>query len=436
MEMLDLIVKRRDGQPQVAAEFEYLSKGAAAGTIPDYQLSAWLMAAFLNPFDLSQTAMLTVAMANSGERLDLTGLPRPWVDKHSTGGVGDKTTIVLLPLLAACGLTVVKMSGRGLGITGGTIDKLESIPGMNVDLDPERMKGQALDIGLALTGQTPRLAPADGVLYALRDVTGTIPNLPLIVSSILSKKLAGGAEYVGLDVKCGSGGFMPDPKHATQLASALEQVGQQIGLNVHCQITDMDQPLGRMAGNALEIKEAIRTLQNKPFSPRFHDLCIELAASTLLATGLDTTMAGGRAQASSALVEGRALHKAQEWVIAQGGDDLIFQTEDWQVAAIQQDVLWDDAAGWVQRVDAGQVGQTVVDLGGGRKKKTDAINPTVGVETLIEVGDKIAPGQLIFRVHAASHDGAIEAIRKLRAAVQTSPNPVAPRPVVMDERSS
>ncbi len=279
--------KRQQGLGNSRQELRIVADGAADGSLTDEELTAWLKAAYDHPLSPEETAQLTLAMAESGERLDLTGLPKPWVDKHSTGGVGDKTTIVLLPLLAACGLTVVKMSGRGLGITGGTVDKLGSVPGFRLDLSPDEMKEQAGRIGIALTGQTPRLAPADKRLYALRDVTGTVGSVPLIVSSILSKKIAGGAETVILDVKCGSGAFMKTLLKAEALAQALQDTANLCALNLHTSITDMDQPLGHAVGNALEVKEAIRVLKGEEIG-RFRDLCLHFAGKALLATGKGT----------------------------------------------------------------------------------------------------------------------------------------------------
>ena len=264
MTLLPLIARRRDGGSHSADDLGFLAQAAAEGSVPDYQLAAWLMAAYLNPLDERETADLTVAMARSGERLDLSVLSRPWVDKHSTGGVGDKTTLVLLPLLAACGLSLVKMSGRGLGITGGTLDKLASVEGLRLDLPPEALLRVAAESGFALGGQTARLAPADGALYALRDATGTVASLPLIVSSILSKKIAGGAETVVLDVKCGSGAFMRTLPEARALAHALRTVGERCGLRVRCAITDMSTPLGAAVGNALEVREAWDVLSGAP----------------------------------------------------------------------------------------------------------------------------------------------------------------------------
>ncbi|MFQ3588158.1 MAG: thymidine phosphorylase, partial [Fimbriimonadaceae bacterium] len=355
MSIADILAARRDGRPHTQAEIRRLVVGAADGSIPDYQLAAWLMAAFLRPLSLDETAWLAEAMADSGERMDLSALPKPWVDKHSTGGVGDKTTLVLAPLLAACGLTVVKMSGRGLGITGGTIDKLASVPGFRTDLDPEQMLAQAGRIGVALTGQTPRLAPADKTLYALRDATQTVASLPLIVSSILSKKIAGGAETVVLDVKAGSGSFMPTFEKAVELAEWLREVGSRCGLHVRTAITDMDQPLGRAVGNAVEVKEALRVLKGTERG-RFRDLCLELAGLTLAASGRAPARAEGRRHAEEALDSGRALAKAFEWFEAQDADRTVFETEDWGVAPYRCEVRA-SSSGWVASLSAGVVGQ-------------------------------------------------------------------------------
>ncbi len=423
--ILDLIAVRRDRGVHSRGELDRLALGAAQGTVPDYQLTAWLMAAYLNPLSPQETADLTLAMAASGERLDLTGLPKPWVDKHSTGGVGDKTTLVLTPLLAACGLTVVKMSGRGLGITGGTIDKLESVPGFRTNLSVEEMKEQAGRIGLALTGQTPSLAPADKAFYALRDVTATVPSLPLIVSSILSKKIAGGAETVVLDVKCGRGAFMETLPAAEELARALRSVGELAGLTIRTAITDMDQPLGRTAGNALEVKEAIRVLAGKE-SGRFGDLCVHLATVVMEAVGEPNP----QGKVTAALSSGEALAKAKEWFAAQGGDSQIFESENWQVAPVQI-TLAADQSGWVERIDARAVGQAVVDLGGGRKTKDSLLNHSVGIETHVEVGSQVESGQPIFTIHAATAGDAESVRASLQAGFTVSPSPIDKRPVIL-----
>jgi pyrimidine-nucleoside phosphorylase len=419
------LAERRDGAVHRREDLLEFARLAGSKELPDYQISAWLMAAYLNPLSLEETVGLTLGMAESGERLDLTGLPKPWVDKHSTGGVGDKTTLVLLPLLAACGLTMVKMSGRGLGITGGTIDKLASIPGFRTDLSSQEMIEQASRIGLALTGQTPALAPADGVLYGLRDVTQTVASIPLIVSSILSKKIAGGAEVIGLDVKCGSGAFMPTAEAAEELATWLSKVGKACGLSLHVTITDMDQPLGQAAGNLIEVLEAFRVLSRQALSPnekRFETLCIELATETLVAVGQHDA----KAVVEKALDDGKALEKALEWTSAQGATtsplDLTLAEPRQTITATQ--------SGFAQQVSALRVGEAVLEMGGGRKKKTDVIDLTVGVVTLVQVGDKIEAGQPLFHLHG-NPDQCAAAAAVLQDAVTVVQAPVEPRPLIL-----
>jgi pyrimidine-nucleoside phosphorylase len=430
MTFRELIAAKRDRRKHTREELMFLAQCAAdpkAHGVEDYQLSAWLMAAYLNGLDLDETADLTLAMAQSGDRLNLEGLPHPWVDKHSTGGVGDKTTLVLLPLLAACGLTGVKMSGKGLGITGGTIDKLSSIPGFRTDLSPEEMVAQAGRIGLALTGQTPRLAPADGTMYALRDTTETIASMPLIVASILSKKLAGGAEVLGLDVKCGSGAFMRTLEEADKLAAILVEVATRCGLPTHATITDMDQPLGRAVGNALEVREAWATLLPDAPPTRFRELCTYLAAETLVALGWSKSQADGQATAEARLQDGSALDKARLWIEAQGG---IFDAKALPTAPVTRE-LNAPTSGWVSRVDARTVGQTVVELGGGRQRKEDIIDPAVGIEVLVEVGDRIIAGQPVFRIHAKSDAQAETANLSLTTALEVTAEQTPRRPLVL-----
>lgn len=428
---LDVIARRRDGLGNSEADLRLLSEGAASGSIPDEQLAAWLMAAYLRPLDEQETAWLTVAMSQSGERLDLTGLPKPWVDKHSTGGVGDKTTIILLPLLAACGLTVVKMSGRGLGITGGTVDKLESIPGFRMDLSPTEMIDQAERIGLAITGQTPKLAPADKKLYALRDVTATVGSMPLIVSSILSKKLAGGAESIVLDVKSGSGAFMKTLGEARALAQLLVDTARLAGLPTRALVTDMSQPLGVAVGNALEVAEAIEVLQGRG-NARLRTLCLELASLTLDATGLALSHAEGLERASAALYEGTALDKARAWFKAQGcAVDAIDIARVLPRAAIVREVRA-ESDGWVAELDAGTIGQAVIDLGGGRKRKEDHVDPAVGIECLLHVGDHVAKGGVVARIHAADEVAASQAELRVRAALSLVDGVPDPRPLILE----
>jgi pyrimidine-nucleoside phosphorylase len=408
---LPIIATRRDGGVHTEEELRFLANGAADGSIPDYQLAAWLMAAYLNPLTAQETAWLTLAMADSGERLDLSGLPKPWVDKHSTGGVGDKTSIVVLPLLAACGLTVIKMSGRGLGITGGTVDKLSAVPGFRVDLTPEEMKTQARRIGLALTGQTPALAPADKTLYALRDVTATVGSIPLIVSSILSKKLAGGADVIVLDVKCGSGAFMKSLDEAQRLTTALLETAKLCGLQVRVAITDMSEPLGAAVGNALEVAEALSVLDSRRRGDlpggtlRFQRLCTELAAITLEAAGVSPDRDSALRAVSEALSSGAAMQKASEWFVAQGASDPRSDSFVLPAAQLVREVR-SPSAGYVGKIHCDAVGQAVLELGGGRLLKTDEIDPAVGLVLQVEVGSPVRVGEAIFTIHASSAEAA------------------------------
>lgn len=440
MDLHPIIADRRDGRRQGAEAFIVLAQAAAAcdlnradgGGVPPYQIAAWLMAAYLNPLDQEETAALTLAMADSGARLDLTGLPHPWVDKHSTGGVGDKTTIALLPILAACGLTVVKMSGRGLGITGGTVDKLSSIPGFRLDLSPDEMIEQARRIGLALTGQTPNLAPADKTLYALRDATETVASIPLIVSSILSKKLAGGAEILGLDVKCGSGAFMKSLPEAQELSRWLIETARRCGLPAHVTISDMDQPLGRTAGNALEVREAFELLGMTSPEGRFAELVLHLAAETLVAVGKSSSMEAGRSLAMEAIAGGRAREKARQWIEAQGGDPLVVDTPNTLPTAAHIHTLTSTQAGFVYRVDAEAVGRAVLDLGGGRDSAADDIDLTVGVETLTLVGDEVVAGQPLFRIHSNSQESAERASERIMEGLQIGPSAIPKRSTILE----
>jgi pyrimidine-nucleoside phosphorylase len=424
MDMKSIIATRRDNKRHSEAELRWLAEGAANHTVPDYQIAAWLMAAYLNPLNDEETAWLTIAMAESGERIDLSGLPKPWVDKHSTGGVGDKTTIVVLPLLAACGLTLVKMSGRGLGVTGGTVDKLSSIPGFRLDLSPDEMKEQAGRIGLALTGQTPNLAPADKTLYAIRDATGAVSNIPLLVSSILSKKIAGGAETVVLDVKCGTGAFMQTTQEARLLARGLAQTAKLCGLNTRIVISEMNQPLGSAIGNALEVAEALEVLGGK--GGRFTDLCVDLCAIALEASGVaaDRKAAGDRVL--QALSSGAALAKAYEWFQAQGAPEGF----ELPKAPVQRTVTAKDA-GWVSRIDAETVGWAVISLGGGRQKKEDDIDPSVGVVLAAEVGQRVERGQELFTVHARTDADAQAAAGRVMSGLQVAPFEVPAVPPII-----
>lgn len=438
MAILDTIAAKRDGRENSREQLWALAQGAADKSVPDYQLSAWLMAAFLNGLNPRETADLTMAMADSGERLDLSSIPGPHLDKHSTGGVGDKTTLVVLPILAACGVTMVKMSGRGLGITGGTIDKLESVPGFRTDLTPEEMIDQAKRIGIALSGQTPRLAPADGALYALRDVTGTVASIPLITASILSKKIAGGAETVVLDVKCGSGAFMKTLPEAEALARSLVDTGKLCGLKVSAVITDMDQPLGMAVGNANEVVEAMMVLGSKniqqaklnltdPLS-RFKHLCVALAGHAL-----EVLRLGDQTTAQKALISGKAHAIAVEWFRAQGVspetidlDKILVREDGWNIAKLAKGVAHKGGWGFLKSIDAERVGEAVIKLGGGRAQKGQTINHRVGVTIISAVGHRVTSNAPVFTVHGDDEGLCEEVARDLQDAFVVTREPVEP----------
>lgn len=434
MNPVRLIEKKRDGGTHTEAEIHSLIQCAITGQgMSPEQWGAWLMAVVWHGMSAEETAWLTREMADSGERIILDGIPHPWVDKHSTGGVGDKTTLILLPMLAACGLHVVKLSGRGLGITGGTLDKLSAVPGFRTQLSPSELRNQSKAIGLALGGQTANLAPADRFLYAMRDVTGTVPSIPLIASSILAKKVAGGAEVVAIDLKCGSGAFMHTLGHARALSDVLIETGEVLGLKVGVTITDMDQPLGQCAGNALEVIEAIETLQGKG-RQRVRELCVELCASTLALSGTEPDIETARKRANHVLHTGEALEKARLWFDAQEAivsPDHIHRL----IEAPVRKQVYGDRPGWIQRVDARTVGEVVVDLGGGRRQKTDPIDPRVGVETVVEVGDDVDKGRVLFEIHAATEEAAEAAAEKLFDAVTIVSEPVQPHPVILEHRT-
>lgn len=424
----DLIRQKRDGEAHSRAELEALVLGYTRGDVPDYQLSAWLMAVYLRGMTEQETADLTLVMADSGDRMDLAGLPRT-VDKHSTGGVGDKTSLILTPMLAALGLTVAKMSGRGLAHTGGTIDKLESIPGWTSELPEERFIAQARDIGLSLVGQSKDLAPADGKLYALRDVTATVDCLPLIASSIMSKKLASGAHTVVLDVKVGAGAFMRTLDDGRALARAMVDIGTRAGRQVRAVLTDMDTPLGHMAGNSLEVLEALATLRGE--GPHdLTELCVALAVEALAAQGEDEAAAAERARKT--LQDGSALAKFRAFVAAQGGDaSYVDDPGKFDVAPGRADVTA-PVAGFVQRIDALSVGRAVLALGGGRERKGEAIDHGVGVELLRKPGEAVQAGEAVLRIYHRDSRGLDVARALLESGLSIGANAPAPDPLILD----
>ncbi len=422
-----LIQHKRDGGAHSRAEIEALVQGFTRGEIPDYQVSAWLMAVFLRGMTSQETADLTLAMAASGDQMDL-GRLQDTVDKHSTGGVGDKTSLILTPMLAALGLTVAKMSGRGLAHTGGTIDKLESIPGWTPELSEERFLAQAAEIGLALVGQSRDLAPADGKLYALRDVTATVDSLPLIASSIMSKKLASGAHTVVLDVKVGAGAFMRTAADGEALARAMVDIGTHAGRQVRAVLTEMDTPLGHLAGNSLEVLEALSTLRGEGPAD-LHELCVALAVEALAAHGEAEDAARMRAEAT--LHDGSALAKFRAFVEAQGGDPTyVDQPEKFDVAPGRAEVTA-PAAGFVSAVDALSVGRAVLALGGGRERKGEAIDHGVGVELLKKPGEAVMAGEPVLRVYHRDGRGLGAALELLRAGLSIGTEPVAPAPLIL-----
>jgi pyrimidine-nucleoside phosphorylase/thymidine phosphorylase len=421
----ELIARKRDGKEHSRAELQQLLSGAS-----DEQLAAWLMAVYLRGMRPRETAALTEVLAASGEQIDLGDLPRT-VDKHSTGGVGDKTTLVLAPLLAALGFTVAKMSGRALAHTGGTIDKLESIPGWRAELSEAEFLAQARDCGLVVAGQSRDLAPADGRLYALRDATATVDSVPLIASSVLSKKLAAGAQVILLDVKVGRGAFMPTLRQAKELALLMVEIGRRAGRRVRVLVTDMDAPLGRASGNALEVREAVAALRGEGPADLVA-LCCQLAGEALLAYGASPEEAQRRPP--EALASGEALARFRSWIAAQGGDPRYVDSPELLEVAPGRSEIRAEQAGTVTRVDALAVGQAVLRLGGGRLRKGAPLDRGVGVEVLACPGAQVEAGTPLLRIyHREDADGLLRlgsARETLRGAVQLGQSLPRLRPLI------
>ncbi len=435
MRIVDIITKKRDGGELTREEIEAFIRRYVSGDVPDYQAAALCMAIYFRGMTPRETADLTEAMAFSGETLDLSDMAPVIVDKHSSGGVGDKTTLVVAPMVASLGLPVGKMSGRGLSFSGGTLDKLESIPGYRVDLSIEEFRRQLRDVGLVVAGQTHELAPADGKLYALRDVTGTVPSLPLIASSIMSKKIAAGAHAIVLDVKVGQGAFMETLPAAIELAELMVQIGQRLGRRVAALIGDMNQPLGLTVGNALEVVEAIETLHGRgPADFRQH--CVDVAAEMLLIASEEVPtairVATARERAAATLDDGRAWAKFCQWIAAQGGDLAVVDEPTRLPRAPLIASLRAPINGYVAALNAREVGYTVVDLGGGRAKKGDPIDPAVGVvlEPAGKIGGQVKVGEPLLWVHARTTDSLATALARLSRAYRFSKEPIVPPPVV------
>jgi len=431
MRMVEVIERKRDGGVLSRSEIDAFVDGYTRGSIPDYQASALLMAILLRDMTDDETRDLTLAMAASGETLDLDDVADVVVDKHSTGGVGDKVSLVAAPTVAAAGLPVGKMSGRGLGFSGGTLDKLESIPGYRVDLTVPEFKRQLGEIGIVLTGQSANLAPADGKLYALRDVTGTVPSLPLIVSSIMSKKIAAGADAIVLDVKVGSGAFMKTLDEARDLAVAMVRIGKAVGRKVVAHIADMNQPLGVAVGNSLEVAEAVATLRGAgPEDLREH--CLTIAGEMLALGGVVSNLGAGVELAGATIASGAALAKFRQLVAAQGGDvDYVDDPDRFPNAACVRTITA-PAAGTVAAMSASEIGIAVVTLGGGREKKGQAIDHRVGVEMLVKVGDSVAVGAPLFTVHANTEDDLDIAAARVLGSLSFADHAVNPLPLFYD----
>ncbi len=445
MRAVDIIEKKRDGHELSRDEIDFFVQGYTRGDIPDYQAAAWCMAVLLRGMTARETTDLTLAMARSGKTLDLHDIAPFVVDKHSSGGVGDKVSLVVAPLVASSGLPVGKMSGRGLSFSGGTLDKLESIPGFRTNLSEDEFRAQLKRAGIVLTGQSVDLAPADGKLYALRDVTGTVPSLPLIAASIMSKKIAGGADGIVLDVKCGSGAFMKTEAGARALASIMVDIGKLLGRRTVALISDMNQPLGSAVGNALEMREAIETLRGGGPGD-FAEHCLTVAAHMLRLGSKAASVEEGHALAGSLIRDGHAWQKFVELVEVQGGDASVVEQPDRPSTGSPLPSVGDFAGqalprasivrgvpsprgGYIARVDALEIGLSAVVLGAGREKKGDPIDHAVGVEVHVKVGERIEPGARLFTVHANDEHRRVEAETRLLGAIAFNDAPVDPLPL-------
>jgi pyrimidine-nucleoside phosphorylase len=417
MNMVEIITKKKLGLTLTDEEIDYFVQGAATKTIPDYQLAALLMAIRLNGMTPEETTHLTLSMTHSGDVADLSAIPGVKVDKHSTGGVGDTTTLVLAPLVAACGAPMAKMSGRGLGHTGGTLDKLESIPGLTVELSEEDFIRQVKDIGLAVIGQTGTLAPADKTLYALRDVTATVDSLPLIASSIMSKKLASGADAIVLDVKTGSGAIMHTLEGSIKLGKAMVDIGALAGKPVMAIVTGMEQPLGTHIGNALEIKDAIDVLSGRTAGD-LKEVSLLLGSHMLMFSGRAKTTGEGKQMLEEAIRSGAGLQKLKQMIAAQGGDPSV--CDDWTKlpqAKVVKEVYWDEE-GYVVKMDTTAIGLAAQAMGAGRMKKSDVLDYSVGMILHSRIGDHVEKGTPLATLYAKSEEDALEAEKKIKQVIK------------------
>ena len=423
MDMLSLIRKKRDGAALSREETEYMVNAFTRGDIPDYQMSAFLMAVIFKGMDDSEISALTDSMARSGDMLDLSRFGNLSADKHSTGGVGDKTSLIVGPIVAACGGVFAKMSGRGLGHTGGTVDKLESIEGYKTSLTEEEFLSQSERVGIAVIGQTGNLAPADKKLYALRDVTDTVDSIPLIVSSVMSKKIAAGAKNIVLDVKYGSGAFMKNENDAVILAEKMVEIGKRCGRNIAAVISDMDVPLGYAVGNSLEVREAISLLKGADI-PDLREIVLCLS-SELISMIFETDIESARASAENALDSGKAYSKFCEWVTAQGG----ILKDDFVVAPIKEDIFA-KKSGYISHMDAEKIGRASCELGAGRKKKDDIIDLSAGIMLTKKTGDYVEKGDVIAIFHTSCNDKLSAAKEFFESSIEYSDNEVKKSDIV------
>lgn len=428
MSAIDIITKKRDGQELTREEVHAFIEGIVSGAIPDYQIAAWLMAVYLRGMTLQETINLTFAMAHSGTVMDLADVAPFVVDKHSTGGVGDKTTLVVAPLVASTGLPVGKISGRGLSFTGGTVDKLESVPGLRCNLTVSEFKKCLRAHGIAVSGQSHDLAPADGILYALRDVTATVSSLPLIASSIMSKKIAAGANGIVLDVKVGHGAFSNTLDDADALATLMVNIGLGMGRKMAAVLSNMDQPLGHAVGNALEVVEAVDTLRGRGPADLVEQ-CLTLATQMLLVAGRARSEEEALELLQDSLSDGLALEKFREWVKAQGGDPRVADNPgDVLPAARFATVLRAESSGWVCSVNALEIGLAALSLGAGRTKKGETIDPSVGIVLHRKTGDQVQRGDPLCTVHssmAPDCEHFREVLKRIGGAYQFSRKPVS-----------
>jgi pyrimidine-nucleoside phosphorylase len=431
MRAVDLIRQKRDGGALDRAAIDFFIAGVTDGTLPDYQVSALLMAIVLRGMSAEETAALTVAMVRSGMRVEYPGISGTPVDKHSTGGVGDKTSLILAPLAAACGAYVPMMSGRGLGHTGGTLDKLEAIPGFRTGLSLAELRRALSEIGCAMIGQTDEIAPADKKLYALRDVTGTVESIPLICASIMSKKIAEGIGGLVLDVKTGSGAFMKTLPDSRRLAESLVAIGVASGVRTEALITNMDAPLGRMVGNSLEVIECIETLKGR--GPRdVEALSVLLAARMLIVAGLEQAESAAVTRVRAALASGAGLEKLEAIIQFQGGDPRVVDRYELLPSAPERHDIEATTDGFISGLSAEEIGRAAVSLGAGRGKLDDVIHPGVGIEIVAHVGEAVRRGQPVLRVHHYAGRGLTDALPLLARAVQIADTPPEARPIVVE----